>query len=62
MASIPSAATLKRAVSNVGKAAAFGTPDEEVARILKHKQNYYICLKVRSTFKMILERAGVLFL
>jgi hypothetical protein len=39
---------MKRAVSNVGKAAKFGTPDEEVARIMKNKQNYYICLKVRS--------------
>jgi hypothetical protein len=47
MASVQSAPSLKRGVSNVGKAASFGTPDDEIARILKHKQNYYICLKVR---------------
>ncbi|KAG7667043.1 hypothetical protein NADE_003165 [Nannochloris sp. 'desiccata'] len=47
MASIPSTpSSLKRGVSNVGKAASFSTPDEEVARIIKNKQNYYICLKV----------------
>lgn len=37
---------MRRGVSNVGKAAEFGTPEEEVARIIAHKQNYYICLKV----------------
>lgn len=36
----------KRNVSNVGKNAIFGSPDEEVARIIAHKENYYICLKV----------------
>ena len=40
------APSMRRAVSQVGKAAVFGTPDEEVTRILAHKQNYYICLKV----------------
>lgn len=40
------AANLRRGVSNIGKAATFATPDEEVARIISHKQNYYICLKV----------------
>lgn len=46
MASSP---PLRRGVSNVGKAAVFGTPEEEVARILAHKQNYYVCLKVGHT-------------
>jgi hypothetical protein len=39
-------ASLKRGVSNIGKNAAFGTPEEEIARILKFKTNYYVCLKV----------------
>ena len=42
-----SPAAMKRVVSNIGKAATFGTSDEEITRILAHKQNYYVCLKVR---------------
>lgn len=38
---------LTRAVSEVGRAAKFKTPEEEIQRILAHKTNYYICLKVR---------------
>jgi len=37
---------LRRMVSEVGKAAKFGTPEEEITRILAHKTNYYIVLKV----------------
>lgn len=39
---------LQRAVSQVGKAAKFGSAEEEITRIIAHKTNYYICLKVRS--------------
>ena len=41
---------MERAVSNVGRAAAFGTPEEEVARIVAHQTNYYICLKVSAFY------------
>ena len=37
---------MRRAVSNVGREAVFGTPEEEIDRIIKHKMNYYIVLKV----------------
>ena len=35
-------------MSQVGKAAKFGSAEEEITRIIAHKTNYYICLKVRS--------------
>lgn len=37
---------MERAVSKIGREATFGTPEEEVQRILSHKTNYYVCLKV----------------
>ena len=37
---------MARAVSNIGKAAVFGTSEEEITRIIAYKQNYYIVLKV----------------
>jgi hypothetical protein len=40
------AESLRRLVSEVGKEAKWGNSDAEVARILAHKSNYYIVLKV----------------
>jgi hypothetical protein len=37
---------MERAVSKIGREATFGTPEQEVERILAHKTNYYVCLKV----------------
>mmetsp|Transcript_7612 Transcript_7612/g.15262 ORF Transcript_7612/g.15262 Transcript_7612/m.15262 type:complete len:215 (-) Transcript_7612:62-706(-) len=37
---------MQRSVSQVGRDAVFKTPQEEVERIVAHKTNYYICLKV----------------
>jgi hypothetical protein len=36
---------LSKLQSTVGREATFGTGEEEVARILKHKTNYYLVLK-----------------
>ena len=54
---------LRRGVSNIGKEATFGTSDEEVARILAHKQNYYICLKVSKTnIEFLLDHSNIVHL
>ena len=36
---------LSKLQSTVGREASFGSGEEEVARILKHKTNYYLVLK-----------------
>merc|ERR1712216_811343 len=40
---------LSKLQSTVGREASFGSGEEEVARILKHRTNYYLVLKVTST-------------
>jgi hypothetical protein len=36
---------LSKLQSTVGREASFGSGEEEVARILKHRTNYYLVLK-----------------
>lgn len=41
---------IARVVSDIGRNANFGSPEEEVDRIIRNKQNFYIVLKVRREF------------